>query len=200
MPSSVVQLGIRDQTVKISDHIAYFWETEEEFEAGVGFLEAGLRAKDHCVVFGHPEANTRILKILAASGIDVPLAIAAGQLSVLGGKRVSDEMLGEIAATFDKAIAAGVGLIRLLGNIGWGHPDWPVEQEILRFEAQVTDACRKYPTVVVCMYDVRTLSGRVVVRGGMQTHPLTMCGGGVEENPYFVPSGQYIARYCNPKN
>jgi hypothetical protein len=191
--SQAVELGIRNQKVRLCDHIAYFWETDEEFSEAVGFLEIGLRSGDFCVLFGHPEANERVLTLLAKRGFSH--AAVHDRLAVLGGKRVPDEMLADIGNTFNEAVGRGARLIRLLGNIGWSHPDWPSEREILQFEAQVTEACRSFPSVIVCMYDVRSLSGRIVVRGGLQTHPLTMCGGGIETNPHFVPASQYMARY-----
>ena len=181
---SDVDLGIRSQKVKLCDHIAYFWETDEEFSEAVGFLEVGLRAGDFCVIFGHPEANERVLAILADRGFSQ--TAVQGQLAVLGGKRVPNEMLSAIANTFKAAVERGARLIRLLGNIGWSHPDWPSETEILQFEAQVTEACRKFPSVILCMYDVHSLSGQ---------HPLTMCDSGIARNPYYVPAGQYLARY-----
>jgi hypothetical protein len=193
MSDAHVPLGIRDQQVRVCDHIAYFWESAEEFAEGVGFLEVGLRGTDHCVIFGHPEANKRVLAVLAQRGF--PEESLVRRASVLEGSKLSVDMLTEIAAQFKSAIESGARLIRLLGNIGWGHPEWPAEDDILSFEAQVTDACRSFPCVVVCMYDVRSLTGRIVVRGGLQTHPLTVCGGGVERNPHFIPAAQYTARY-----
>jgi hypothetical protein len=193
MSDTAVPLGIRDQQVRICDHIAYFWESAEEFAEGVGFLEIGLRGSDYCVIFGHPEANERVLAVLAQRGF--PEQSLVGRASILGGSKLSDDMLTQIAAQFKGAVESGAQLIRLLGNIGWGHPDWPGENDILNFEARVTDACRVFPCIVVCMYDVKSLTGRIIVRGGLQTHPLTDCGSGVERNPHFIPAAQYAARY-----
>ena len=36
------------------------------------------------------------------------------------------------------------------------------------------------------MYDVRTLPGRLVVRGGLEQHHLVVCEDGVHQNPYYV--------------
>ena len=33
-----VDLGISDEHVAVSDHVAYFWETEEQFADAVRFL------------------------------------------------------------------------------------------------------------------------------------------------------------------
>ena len=158
----------------------------------------GLQVGDYCVVFGQPEANEKVLGILATRGF--PQEALKGRASVLAGKPVATEMLSEIGATFQQALDAGAPLIRLLGNIGWGHPDWPAENDLLQFESQVTDACRTFPCVVVCMYDVKSLSGRAVVRGGVESHPSTILSTGIEKNPHFVPAAQYLARYLKKKS
>jgi len=198
MNEQMVEHGIRGQRVQVCDHIAYFWESEEEFAEGVGFLETGLQVGDYCVIFGQPEANEKVLGILATRGF--PQEALKGRASVLAGKPVATEMLSEIGATFQQALDAGAPLIRLLGNIGWGHPDWPAENDLLQFESQVTDACRTFPCVVVCMYDVKSLSGRAVVRAGVESHPSTILSTGIEKNPHFVPAAQYLARYLKKKS
>src|ERR1700681_3401989 len=46
-----VALGIRDEFVAVSDHIGYFWESEDEFAEAVAFLEYGLHGNDSCIIF-----------------------------------------------------------------------------------------------------------------------------------------------------
>lgn len=189
-----VDLGIAGERVAVSDHVAYFWETQEEFAEAVGFLESGLRGKDSCVLFGHRSANEKILSILKSHGYDVDNLLRSGRITLLGGKTSGGDMLADIAAAFQAALDRGAPLVRLLGNIGWGHKDWPKESVTLEFEAQVTQACKNFPCVVVCMYDVAQLSGRIVVHGAYQTHPVTMCGNVLRENPHFVPIDTYVGR------
>ena len=57
-----VEFGIGEGKIPQSAHVAYFWETEKEFADGVRFLEAGLRGLDHCVIFGHEEANQAVYR------------------------------------------------------------------------------------------------------------------------------------------
>ncbi|MDP9162186.1 MAG: MEDS domain-containing protein [Acidobacteriota bacterium] len=102
----VIDLGIDDERVTVSDHIAYFWETDEEFSEAVGFLEVGLPGTDHCVVFGHPLANTKVLDDLKAGGFDATHLAEEGRLTVLGGKPSGGDMLAEIGAAFKTAAAA----------------------------------------------------------------------------------------------
>ncbi|MBA3645548.1 MAG: MEDS domain-containing protein [Gemmatimonadaceae bacterium] len=186
-----VELGILDETVRVGEHIAYFWEDEKEFVRGVNFLAVGLRGNDHGVIFGHEDANEKVLETLRGQGIAVDDLLASGRLTVLGGASAGDKMLATIGACFQKAVDGGCDLIRLLGNIGWGHPDWPGQEDILAFEAKVTGAAKAFPCVVLCMYDVDSLPGRVMVHGAFETHPLTFCRNVLRENPYFVDVDEF---------
>jgi len=192
--SGTIELGLRDERVNLGDHIAYFWEKPSEFEEAVHFLLAGHRRGEHLVLFGHDEANEKVLEILKRKGVDPQTLKGRGQLSVLGGGSTGDGMLGIIGATFQKAIDAGAGCIRLLGNIGWGRQDWPDDLDILAFEAKVTGAAKQFPSIVMCMYDVGSLSGHVMVHGAYETHPLTFNGNLLRENPFYVGVDDYLAR------
>ncbi|HSC76999.1 MAG TPA: MEDS domain-containing protein [Candidatus Acidoferrales bacterium] len=188
-----IRLGILDQYAAPGDHIGYFWETEQEFQEGVGFLAAGLHNGDACFIFGHEAANDKVLALLRERGFAVEELRRNKLLQVLTGNPSGDAMLGEIGAAFQAALAAGAPTLRLLGNIGWGKRNWPADDEILAFEAKVTEAAKQLPCVIVCMYDVRSLSGRVLLKGGFETHPLTVRNDVVQENPHYVPTEQYLS-------
>jgi PAS domain S-box-containing protein len=191
-PQTALGLGIEDEYVPLHAHVAYFWETDQEFAEAVGFLEVGLRSTDHCVVFGHEEANQAVCRILRERGFDVEALQTQRRLTVLGGQASGDAILSAIAADFEQATAQGAPLIRFLGNIGWYKPNWPDEADLLAFEAKVTDATKQFPCVVVCLYDVRTLSGRIVHHGGFETHPLIIREDSVHKNPYYVPTDMFL--------
>lgn len=38
-----IRLGIDSQHVAAGDHLVYFWENDQDFEAAMGFLDVGLR-------------------------------------------------------------------------------------------------------------------------------------------------------------
>lgn len=187
MPTPLlIRLGLQDEQVKVGDHIAYFWETADEFSAGVHFLEVGLDLGDCCVIFGHDEGNRRVRERLVDRGYNCDRLEARGSLIVVPGHPSASQMLENIATVFTAAINRGASLIRLLGNIGWGREGWPSELDILEFEAKVTGAAKQFPCVVVCMYDVRALPGRVLVHGAFETHPLTFCGNVMRQNTHYV--------------
>lgn len=189
--SQLVDLGIGGETVKVGEHIAYFWENEKEFDRGVDFLAMGLRGKDHGVIFGHQEANAKVMETLRTKGVAVSELLENHRLTILGGASAGDAMLASIGGCFQRAVDGGCGLIRLLGNIGWGHPDWPGQEDILAFEAKVTGAAKAFPCVVVCMYDVNSLPGKVMVHGAFETHPLTFCRNLLRQNPLYVDMDEF---------
>ena len=194
MKSNKVILGIHgaDTEVHQCDHIAYFWENEQQFKDAVGFLQTGIRSEDHCVVFGYEEANEKVLQVLREQKVNVEQLIAQRRLSVLTAELTGDATLQNIRQTFQKALDAGAPMIRLLGNIGWHRPKWPNELDILAFEAKVTTAARAFPCVIVCMYDVNALPGKVIMRGGLETHPVTIRGNVIRENPFYVSVEKFI--------
>jgi hypothetical protein len=189
-----IDLGLRDEQVTLGDHIAYFWESERQFEEAVGFLLVGIRNGDHIVVFGHDDANKRVVDVLRKRGIDTDHLQTAERMTVVTGGPSGDKMLGNIGATFARSVEQGCGCIRLLGNIGWSKPGWPDDLDILAFEAKVTGAAKQFPCVVMCMYDVASVSGTVMVHGAYETHPLTFCGNVLRENPFYVGVDEFLER------
>ena len=188
-----VRLGLHDELVKVGSHIAYFWENAGEFREGVRFLEMGLAEGDFCVIFGHDDGNRRVLETLTASGHDCTQLEAQRRIVVVRGDTDAKTMLSNIGNTFTDAVNSGARLIRLLGNIGWGQDGWPTETNILEFEARVTGAAKAFPCVVVCMYDVQALPGRVMLHGAFETHPLTFCGNVMRQNTHYVEPEQFLS-------
>jgi len=191
---SDVLIGGTHGGLPVSAHVAYFWNSQEEFADGVRFLEVGLLGEDHGVIFGHPEANREVCRILEERGLDLTRLVADGRLTILGGSAEADQMLKEVSHAFERAVAHRASLVRLLGNIGWSQADWPDEQALLRFEAQVTEAAKQFPCVVVCMYDVAGLPGTIVHHGGMGTHPHVVCNGHPQTNPQYIPTDLFLRR------
>lgn len=191
---AAVELGIRGERVPVGSHVAYIWENDDEFREAVGVLRAGLRSGDHLVVFGHDEANARVLHVLVESGVDVEGLRSEGRLDVLGPAASGEETLAGIGRSFEAAVEQGAPMIRLLGNIGWGRDSWPDTKDLMRFEAQVTGAAASFPCLVVCMYDVRSLPADVLLHGAFQTHPLTFCGNLVRENPFHCSLDEFLER------
>ena len=182
-----IPLGITDDRVQLGTHLIYFWQTQDEFERGVRFLELGLRDDEYCVLFGHDEANRDVLENLQRHGHDIDRARHEQKLTVLRRSFGAQETLARIEAAFVAAVRSGAKTIRYLGNLGMGQTPLPARgaDDVLELEAGATTLAQQYPCVIVCMYDVTTLSGQLVWNGGFHSHPLAVCGHALQENPYY---------------
>ena len=189
-----VQLGIADAFAAPGDHIGYFWEDDQEFDATAGFLAAGLERDEMCVLLGHDTANARVLAGLERRGLPPDDMRRRDRFHTVSGQQPADALLREIDDRLRAAVDDGVPMVRVLGHLGWEHPGWPAERDILSLEARVTDAVRNLPSVVLCAYDVRGLSGRRVLLGGLECHPLTLRRATLRQNEHYVAAEQVLER------
>jgi hypothetical protein len=182
-----IVLGIADDTVYSGDHIAYFYETDPEFERAFGFLDVGLRGRDHCVVFGIPDDLVRALDALRGRGWHPEALIADGRLSLVEPAPTCEETVARVSLHFDAVLAAGAPFIRFIGNAAVGREGWPGEEEFYKLEATVSEATLSLPCVAMCMFDLRAQPARTIMRAAFEGHPVTLHRNCVRENPYYVP-------------
>ena len=188
-----IPVGITDDRVQLGSHLIYFWENDKDFERGVRFLYPGLGQGEHCIVFGHDEAIERVLDLIRAKGYNSQHLIRDMALTVIRRRASAQATLSDIGDVVQAAMRAGATAVRFLGNLGMGRDPLPAgEDDVLELENKVTSLISPLPAVVVCMYDVRTLSGRLVLKGGLESHRLAVCHHGVRENPYYVTESKTL--------
>jgi hypothetical protein len=189
-----VPLGITEDEVELGSHHLYFWEKEEEFERGVRFLEPGLRARDVCVIQGHDEAIERSLNVLRSHGFDTRDLVAKKRLFIVRREHAAQRTLADFTAFLQASVNAGAPAIRILGNLGMERDPLPAGQDdVIELEARATAVISRFPCVLVCMYDVRTLPGRLVKKGGLENHRTTICPEGLHDNSHYRPAEQVLA-------
>jgi hypothetical protein len=121
-----IALGITDDQIALGNHLIHFWQNEEEFERGVRFLELGIaNGSDYCVLFGHDEANQKVLEILRKRYAALDRVIQEERLVILRREGSASETLAKIDAAFAAAVAKGAVAIRYLGNLGMGQAPLP---------------------------------------------------------------------------
>lgn len=184
-----IALGITDDEVPLGSHLIHFWQTPEEFECGVRFLQLGIADESQfCVLFGHDEANQRVIEILRRTTPGLDRALADARLVVLRRDSSAPITLETIESAFSAALQKGATTIRYLGNLAMGKVPLPGRgpDEIVELETGATALALRYPCVVVCMYDVNTVSGRLLLNAGFGTHALTVWGDALRENQYYA--------------
>ena len=189
-----VPLGIADAFAAPGDHIGYFWEDEQELDATAGFLAAGMERDEVCVLLGHDAANARVLAGLERRGLPPDEFRRRDRFHTVSGQQPAESILREIDDRVRAAVDDGVPMVRVLGHLGWERPGWPAERDILSLEARVTDAVRNLPSVILCAYDVRALTGRQLLLGGLECHPLTLRRSALRRNEHHVAAEQFLEK------
>ncbi|MHB8508204.1 MAG: MEDS domain-containing protein [Candidatus Dormibacteria bacterium] len=182
-----VALGWGSETVPVGTHACYYYSDDDTLHASLTFLKAGLDTEDDfCVIFADQSRFPQLTGWLAeVHGAPVDGHIQSGKLALIPGATSVEELVSSIGARLDRAIRDGYRLIRFLGFIGWGEPEWPDEESLLAFEAQVNSVVTAFPAVIICTYGVPALTGRQLITGGLQTHPVAMMGPSVAlVNPF----------------
>jgi len=193
-------LGFANLKIDVPSHVCLFYENDNELRERLGFLANTLDdPREVAVLFGKQERLEEILAYIAADhGRDIAADLAAGRIVLVNGVPDADALLGGIATALDAAIARGTKLIRFLGFIGWGDMDWPANEDLMTFEAKVSEAVKSYPAIVMCTYNTEKLPGSVLIFAGIETHPYTIVGTTLCENPHYVPFAEYIERRNRP--
>jgi len=184
---SSVPLGIKGETVVVGDHLALFYDTDEEFRNTLGFIEEGLHGTDHCILFGIASDTDRMLGVITERNWDVERLMANGRLSVLRPEATSDATVTSVSRHFEHVFGQGATFIRFLGNAAVGREGWPTEEEFYKLEATVSAATLEQPCVAICMFDLRTESAQTILKAAFEGHPVTIYRNCIRENPLYVP-------------
>ena len=182
-----VELGIADETVAAGDHIAYFYESDAEFERALGFIELGLKGQDHCIIFGIPEDTDRALDVLNRRGWNTADLLSAGRISVLQPDSTCDGTIENVSAHFQRVLDSGAPFIRFLGNAAVGRVGWLPDDEFYLLEATVSAASLTLPCVAICMFDLRAHAAQTIMKAAFEGHPVTLHRNCIRENPYYLP-------------
>ena len=87
--------------------------------------------------------------------------------------------------------ATGRPAMRLVGQMGWVFSDPPGIEKLVGYEATVNEVLNRGKTPTVCVYDVRRLSGSMMM-DLLRAHPLTVMNGVLHENPFYTPADQML--------
>jgi len=198
-PGKKIPLGITEDQVELGTHLIHFWRTQEEFECGVRFLELGMADESqYCVLFGHDEANQRVLSILRSKGHDLDPVIREGRLVILRREFSAAVTLENIEIAFLAAVHKGATAIRYLGNLGMGQAPLPGRgaDEVIDLEKGGTLLALRYPCVILCMYDVNTVSGTLLLNGGFGTHSHAVSRDALRPNSFYPPDQDARLVFC----
>ena len=178
---------------------ALFSSPEEEYRSLLPFVREGLENREKALHIWDPRLREEHVQQLSSAGIGVESYERDGQLAILstldvylqGGRFETGRML----ETFESAIAEGkehgYARMRTIGHMDWALEGHPGCSELLEFEIKVNAVLARSGQPAVCVYDVNKLSAKLML-DILRAHPLTIIGGVLHENPFFIPPDEYL--------
>lgn len=181
---------------------AFFHDEEEAYRTLLPFIRDGLNTGERAVHTLNPARIGEHLAYLQKAGLDTRSLIAAGDRQIqdwdethLKGCRFNPtETLGIFEAMIATAQSCGYPMVRFVTQMEWALEAGISGELLLEYEAranQVRNTPGGYAAPVICVYDLRRFSGRLIVEV-MRTHPYVVIGGLLQRNPFFVPPDDFL--------
>lgn len=195
------QISLGGTTLEHFHVCAFFNSRDEEYEVLTPFFKEGIDQGEKVFHIVNPanldDHHTR----LEHAGIDTGKCKACGQLEVVpwqnayldeSGTFNKERMLETVDKVTKGGLAEGYSGMRIMGDMEWVFSGAPGSDEILEYEAAVNDVLLRNSQPAVCVYDIAKLSGSMMM-DLLRTHPLTLIGGVIQENPFYTPAAQMLA-------
>lgn len=200
-------LGFGGYTCNWGAHICGLYETVEERDnVLLSFLHAGDEAGDlqlYCptertaddfrqryagrypACASHPDDAARF-QLLSTRQLYYPDGVfSPGSM---------DDGLNEF---FAHSQAQGKRNVRAIAEMVWALEDIPGVEHLMVYESRLNYFIPGKPWISICLYNVNRFSGAQIM-DVLRTHPFSISGGVVAENPYYIEPDEFLRR-CAPQ-
>lgn len=158
------------------------------------FFIEGLRRGEKAVYIVDPDHRERHETRLRAETPSPELVDVTtwNDAHLKGGSFDQDRMMASLEELIRDHAATGQPPMRLVGQMGWVFAKPPGIEQLVAYEATVNEVLNRGKTPTVCVYDVRRLSGSLMM-DLLRAHPLTVMNGVLHENPFYTPAEDLLA-------
>jgi len=186
-------LGVGDYTCNLGLHVAGLYETEQERDDIImGFLSQGCKegdlqlycpaertAEDFHEKMHHrcPHCNTHDRNYFQIN--------SAKELYYPEGAFSPKQMDIGLNDFFTKSQENGKRTIRATAEMVWALDAIPGSELLMVYESRLNYFIAGKPWISICLYNVNKFSGATIMNV-LRTHPFTINGGILTENPYFI--------------
>jgi hypothetical protein len=178
---------------------AFFNSDDEKYRVLLPFIKDGFERGEKAIHVIGPDQQCDHLQRLAAVGIDPAVAQQSGQLDLRisteaylrDGRFDQDRMLEVFEQLASGTEREGFKRSRIVCHMEWAADDRTHVDNLVEFESRVNDVWSRCDDAVICVYDLAKFGGDTVV-DIIRTHPVIIIGGILQQNPFFVPPGQFL--------
>lgn len=172
-PTGPKQVFLGGQTLDVPFHLPALYDTDAgRVRLTAPFLAEGLRLGQPCFLVAQgEELESYMVALDAQPGVNLDSALASGALTVVAAPgRTAAEALDFWEANLWDAMDRQVTMMRAVGEMASERMSFESEQEMLAYEVAFNMTGRRFPTAVICQYDVRKFSGRAIL-AALRAHP-----------------------------
>ena len=183
-------------------HVCAFFHTQDqEDKVLVPFLKEGIERGEKAFCVLGPEIRKHLLQRLRRTGIEVTLAEKRGLLEITqwdrtvvqNGRFDQETVLALIQTVLSQGKTRGFQLTRFVGGMEWALEYGVGINELVEFEARVNHISPRFQDPLICVYNLAKCNINAgAVLDILRTHPLTIIGDVVAENPFFVPPEVFL--------
>ena len=157
------------------------------------FFAEGLRRGEKAVYYVDPaERDAHEARLRLGAPAPEMVEVTTWQDAHLkGGTFDQDRMMAALEELIRDTAASGQPPVRLVGQMGWVFTSPPGIEQLVAYEASVNEVLNRGKTPTVCVYDVRRLTGSMMM-DLLRAHPLTVVNGILHENPFYTPADEML--------
>jgi hypothetical protein len=183
------------------DHVCGLYHgSEARDELLMAFLRGGLTRGEKCVCILDQDDHAGVIAMLALD-VDVESDALTQQLEMLtpldtylrSAEFSSDDMLSFWSDTVTAALIGGqFTAARTTGDTTsvLSALDGRT-RDFIGYESELNRFVQKHPMAVMCLYDLETLDGGILI-DLMKTHPKLILGGLLLENPHSLSPDEFL--------
>jgi len=200
-----LELGFGGISCNWGVHIAGLYETEKERdEIIIGYLHEGAEKRDlqlYCPTertredFEHEFTEKCSCCSALVKDAEIFQFFSTKELYYPTGVFSPWDMDDGLNAFYENSQRSGKRNIRATAEMCWAleAKTIPGVEHLMAYESRLNYFIPGKPWISICMYNIRKFSGDMIM-GVLKTHPYTISGKVITENPYYVDPGSYLEK------
>jgi hypothetical protein len=200
---SSLELGFGKYTCNWGAHLCGLYETEiERDEIIFGFLHQGDEDGDLQLYCPSEQSETDFKQKYAALYHDCAhhpddpscfQIYSAKDLYYPEGEFSPWAMDEGLQSFFSESQKGGTSNIRATAEMAWALEAIPGIEHLMVYESRLNYFIPGKPWISICLYNVNKFSGSIIMNV-LRTHPYTISGGVITENPYYQNPDKWLAK------
>ncbi len=194
--TQLLTLGINGAAVPASTHLCGFYRgLTERNDLMHRFLAEGIRCEESCFcIVDGTEVSSFTLELQKEVGDFDDAVLSFDDTYFRHGRFSAAGMIEYLETMTAQARSAGDGIssVRGVADMAWVNSDRTELAEVLRYECALNQFVKRYPQVLLCLYDLDHFGGEVLMDIVM-THRKCIMGSVVITNEFYVEPSELLA-------